>query len=51
LQAQPIYLDFDDHGGDPDPEMRQLSQEFGWEYVTSAEIFMSFVAKTGKFES
>ncbi len=36
---------FDDHGGDPDPEMRQLSQEFGWEYVTSGRDFYVFCSK------
>lgn len=39
---------FDDHGGNPDPEMMQLSQEFGWEYVTSGRDFYVFCSKDGQ---
>jgi len=35
---------FDDHGGNPSPEMLQISQEFGWEYVTSGRDFYIFTS-------
>lgn len=36
---------FDDHGGNPSPEMLQISQEFGWEYVTSGRDFYIFTSR------
>jgi len=36
---------FDDHGGNPSPEMLQISREFGWEYVTSGRDFYIFTSK------
>lgn len=35
---------FDDYGGNPSPELLQISREFGWEYVTSGRDFYIFTS-------